>query len=47
MLAQRVGAAIRMSMHRYVTCGEPMPKFHNAKVYSLAKLDSVARTICM
>jgi ceramide glucosyltransferase len=28
---------------RFVTCGEPLPKFHNAKVYSLAKLDSVAR----
>jgi len=27
---------------RFVTCGEPMPKFHNAKVYSLAKLESVA-----
>ena len=27
---------------KYVTCGEPMPKFHNAKVYSLEKLDSVA-----
>ena len=30
-------------MRRYVTCGEPTPKFHNAKVYSLAKLDSVAK----
>jgi ceramide glucosyltransferase len=28
---------------RYETCGEPIPKFHNAKVYSLAKLDSVAK----
>lgn len=28
---------------KFVTCGEPQPKFHNAKVYSLAKLDSVAR----
>ena len=28
---------------KFVTCGEPMPKFHNAKVYSLAKLDSVAK----
>ncbi len=28
---------------QYVTCGEPTPKFHNAKVYSLAKLDSVAK----
>jgi ceramide glucosyltransferase len=28
---------------KFVTCGDPMPKFHNAKVYSLAKLDSVAK----
>jgi ceramide glucosyltransferase len=28
---------------QYVTCGEPTPKFHNAKVYSLARLDSVAK----
>ncbi len=28
---------------QYLTCGEPMPKFHNAKVYSLEKLDSVAK----
>jgi len=28
---------------KFVTCGEPMPKFHNAKVYSLAKLDSIAK----
>ena len=27
---------------KFVTCGEPMPKFHNAKVFSLEKLDSVA-----
>jgi ceramide glucosyltransferase len=31
---------------KFVTCGEPMPKFHNAKVYSLAKLDSVAKNDC-
>ena len=35
-------SAIRRWRRRYVTCGEPMPKFHNAKVFSLAKLDSVA-----
>jgi ceramide glucosyltransferase len=35
-LARAVGA-------RYVTCGEPTPKFHNAKVYSLSKMDSVAK----
>ena len=28
---------------RFVTCGEPTPEFHNAKVFSLAKLESVAQ----
>jgi len=28
---------------RIVTCGEPTPEFHNAKVFSLAKLASVAK----
>jgi ceramide glucosyltransferase len=42
-LAQRVGARYPQVDARYVTCGEPTPKFHNAKVYSLAKLDSVAK----
>ena len=42
-LARRVGARYPAVEARYVTCGEPMPKFHNAKVYSLEKLDSVAR----
>jgi ceramide glucosyltransferase len=41
-LAERVGQRYPHVVARYVTCGEPMPKFHNAKVYSLAKLDSVA-----
>ena len=41
-LAQRVGERYPGVKARYVTCGEPMPKFHNAKVYSLEKLDSVA-----
>ena len=27
---------------RFVTCGEPTPEYHNAKVFSLAKLDSEA-----
>jgi len=27
---------------RFLTCGDPIPKFHNAKVYSLAKLDAEA-----
>lgn len=43
MLARRVGARYPHVDARFLTCGEPMPKFHNAKVYSLAKLDSVAR----
>ncbi len=41
-LARRVGERYPQVEAQYVTCGEPMPKFHNAKVYSLAKLDSVA-----
>ncbi|MEO6807292.1 MAG: glycosyltransferase [Edaphobacter sp.] len=43
LLAQRVGARYPQVDARYVTCGEPTPQFHNAKVYSLAKLDSVAK----
>jgi ceramide glucosyltransferase len=42
-LARRVGARYPHVDAQYVTCGEPMPKFHNAKVYSLEKLDSVAK----
>jgi ceramide glucosyltransferase len=42
-LAERVGQRYPHVVARYETCGEPMPKFHNAKVYSLAKLDSVAK----
>lgn len=41
-LARRVGARYPQVKARYVTCGEPMPRFHNAKVYSLEKLNSVA-----
>jgi ceramide glucosyltransferase len=42
-LARRVGVRYPRVDARYVTCGEPTPKFRNAKVYSLAKLDSVAK----
>jgi len=42
-LAQRVGQRYPHVNAQYVTCGDPMPKFHNAKVYSLAKLNSVAK----
>jgi ceramide glucosyltransferase len=42
-LARRVAERYPHVDARFVTCGEPLPKFHNAKVYSLAKLDTVAR----
>jgi ceramide glucosyltransferase len=42
-LARRVGERYPQVKARYETCGEPIPKFHNAKVFSLAKLDSVAK----
>src|ERR1700678_2868055 len=42
-LARRVGERYPQVDAQYVTCGEPTPKFHNAKVYSLAKLNSVAK----
>ncbi len=42
-LAREVGKRYPRVAARYVTCGEPPPQFHNAKVYSLSKLDSVAK----
>ena len=42
-LARRVGKRYPHVKAEYLTCGEPMPQFHNAKVFSLAKLDSVAQ----
>jgi len=42
-LARKVGQRYPHVQARYETCGEPIPKFHNAKVFSLAKLDSVAK----
>jgi len=42
-LAKSVGQRYPHVKASFVTCGDPMPKFHNAKVYSLAKLDSVAK----
>lgn len=42
-LARSVGRRFPNVDAKYVTCGEPTPQFHNAKVFSLAKLDSVAR----
>jgi ceramide glucosyltransferase len=42
-LARRVGERYPQVKASYVTCGEPEPEFHNAKVFSLQKLDSTAR----
>ncbi|WP_255460659.1 glycosyltransferase [Edaphobacter albus] len=42
-LAREVGKRYPHVDAKYVTCGEPTPQFHNAKVFSLAKLDSVAK----
>ena len=42
-LARSVGERYPHVAARYETCGEPKPRFHNAKVFSLAKLDSVAQ----
>ena len=42
-LARQVAERYPRVDARFVTCGEPLPQFHNAKVYSLAKLDSVAQ----
>ena len=42
-LARRVGERFPHVDAKYVTCGEPTSQFHNAKVFSFAKLDSVAR----
>ena len=42
-LARSVGERYPQVHAKYLTCGEPLPQFHNAKVFSLAKLDSVAR----
>jgi ceramide glucosyltransferase len=42
-LAQEVGKRFPHVDARYITCGEPPPQFHNAKVFSLSKMDSVAK----
>jgi len=42
-LAQEVGKRYPDVDARYVTCGEPPPQFHNAKVFSLSKMDSIAK----
>ncbi|HEY8998250.1 MAG TPA: glycosyltransferase [Edaphobacter sp.] len=42
-LARKVAERYPHIDAKFVTCGEPTPQFHNAKVFSLAKLDSIAR----
>ena len=42
-LARKVGERYPHVDAKYLTCGEPLPQFHNAKVFSLAKLDAEAR----
>ena len=42
-LARRVGTRYPHVNAKFITCGEPQPKFHNAKVYSLARLDAEAK----
>jgi ceramide glucosyltransferase len=42
-LARSVGELYPEVDAKYVTCGEPTPKFHNAKVFSLEKMNSVAK----
>ncbi len=43
-LARSVGERFPQVDAQYVTCGEPIPQFHNAKVYSFKKLDAVAQS---
>ncbi|HEY1745084.1 MAG TPA: glycosyltransferase [Granulicella sp.] len=42
-LAKRVAERYPQVDAKFVTCGEPMPKFHNAKVFSLEKLNAEAK----
>ncbi len=42
-IARQVAAQYPSVDARFVTCGEPTPEFHNAKVFSLARLDEAAR----
>lgn len=42
-IAREVAARYPKVNARFVTCGEPTPEFHNAKVFSFAKLDAEAR----
>ena len=42
MLARAVGARYPQVNAHFLTCGEPVPKFHNAKVFSLERMDAAA-----
>jgi ceramide glucosyltransferase len=42
-IARQVAAQYPAVDARFITCGEPTPEFHNAKVFSLARLDEAAR----
>jgi ceramide glucosyltransferase len=42
-LAARIGTRYPGVLARYITCGEPIPQYHSAKVFSLAKLNAEAR----
>lgn len=44
VLAQEIGRRYPHVKASYVTCGEPPENFHNAKVFSLQKLTSVAKS---
>ena len=46
-VARAVAAQYPQVTARFITCGEPTPDFHNAKVFSLAKLYSEARYECI
>ena len=41
-LARHIGERYPAVRAKYLTCGDPIPRFHNAKVFSLAKLDAEA-----
>ena len=41
-LARHIGKRYPAVKASYFTCGDPIPRFHNAKVFSLAKLDAEA-----
>lgn len=42
-LARRVGERYPQVKAQYVTCGEPQPRYHNAKVFSLERLAQAAK----